>query len=142
MNYLLALTSTHWRCKWARVYGCWSGTIVRSQQQWRRLNWLNAFNKESFMQRMIFTFFIIMFGFNNHSFARCSCECVGGNVVPICQNATDLQPICPPRICPLTPPSIAPIQNPTLPPLGTSNCQQQQVLNPATGRYEWRSLCR
>lgn len=94
------------------------------------------------MLRAVLAFLTIMFGISSQALASCSCQCVGGNVVPICQNATDLVPICPAKICPLTPPSIAPLQNPSLPPLGTTNCQQQQVLNQATGRYEWRNLCR
>jgi hypothetical protein len=41
----------------------------------------------------------------------------------------------------LPPPSIAPIQPARIPPLGTSQCSQQQVLNPHTHQYEWRSIC-
>lgn len=42
----------------------------------------------------------------------------------------------------LVPPSIAPNRNPSIPPLGTSNCWQDQVLNPYTRRYEWQRVCR
>ena len=138
----LVLTYTHLPSKWAPVCEYWNCTTVSCQYKWRLRSWRKLLIKVPIMSRAVLAFLIIMFGINTQSFARCSCECVGGNVVPICQNATDLQPICPARICPLTPPSISPLQNPSLPPLGTSNCQQQQVLNPATGRYEWRNLCR
>jgi len=30
----------------------------------------------------------------------------------------------------------------TLPPVATKECYQAQVLNPATGRYEWRTICK
>jgi hypothetical protein len=71
----------------------------------------------------------------------CRCACVNGEVVPLCSNSLDLPPICPPRICPIVPPSIEPIQRPRIPPLGTSECRMKQVLNNATGRYEWREVC-
>jgi hypothetical protein len=75
------------------------------------------------------------------SYAGCQCLCSNGENRPFCTSAMDLPPICPPRVCPLAPPSIAPIQAPRLPPIGTTDCRQQQVLNPYTGRYEWKSVC-
>ncbi len=68
--------------------------------------------------------------------ASCVCRCVDGEMQPLCSSSIDLPPICP-----LTPLSIAPIPPLQLPPLGTSQCEQRQVLNPATRRYEWRSIC-
>mgnify|MGYP006279490151 CR=1 FL=1 len=73
--------------------------------------------------------------------ARCICRCVNGSVEPICDSALDIPPICGMQICPIVPPSIAPLAPLTVPPIGTTNCQMQQVLNPATGQYEWRQLC-
>lgn len=73
--------------------------------------------------------------------ADCICECVNGSVQALCSSSMDLQPICAPEICPIVPPAIQPIQPPTLPPLGTSSCAPEQVLNPATGQYEWQSVC-
>ena len=74
--------------------------------------------------------------------AACVCRCVNGEMQAICSSSIDVPPICPPTVCAITPPSIAPLPSVTLPPLGTSNCVQRQVLNPSTGRYEWRELCR
>jgi hypothetical protein len=74
--------------------------------------------------------------------AACQCACVDGRVQAICQNAIDLRPICAAQICQLVPPSVRPLQAPTVPPIGTSNCQPQQVFNPNTRLYEWRTLCR
>jgi hypothetical protein len=73
--------------------------------------------------------------------APCVCRCVDGQMQPLCSSSIDLPPICPMTTCALTPPSIAPIQPAQLPPLGTSQCSQRQVLNPATRQYEWRSIC-
>jgi len=80
--------------------------------------------------------------FSASSHAGCVCRCVNGEVRALCSSTLDLEPICPPQICPIVPPSIEPIQAPTLPPLGTDSCRQVQVLNPSTGQYEWRSVCR
>jgi hypothetical protein len=73
--------------------------------------------------------------------ASCVCRCVDGEVQPLCDSSIDLPPICAPAVCAITRPSIAPIRPPVLPPVGTSSCSQRQVLNPATNRYEWRSIC-
>jgi hypothetical protein len=74
--------------------------------------------------------------------AQCVCRCSGGENVPFCSSTLDIPPICSPRVCPIAPPSIAPLPSLRLPPLGTSECRQQQVLNPYTNRYEWKSVCR
>lgn len=84
----------------------------------------------------------ILFGLFSLANAACSCECVNGQVQAICDNAMDMQPICPPRLCPMTTPDLAPLQMPSLPPLGTSKCQQEQVYNSMTGRYEYKEICR
>jgi hypothetical protein len=73
--------------------------------------------------------------------AACVCRCVNGNMEPICESAIDLQPICPPTICGIVPPSIQPIAPPILPPLGASSCGPEQVQNPYTHMYEWRTIC-
>src|SRR6516162_7762841 len=73
--------------------------------------------------------------------ASCVCQCVNGEVQPLCSSAIDLPPICPPRVCPLAPPSIAPLNPPTLPPLGTSACRQEQVCN-QFGNCRWQQVCR
>jgi hypothetical protein len=73
--------------------------------------------------------------------AGCMCRCVNGAVEAICQSPIDLKPLCAPTLCPLVPPSLKPLEPVGLPPLGTSQCRNQQVWNPATSRYEWRRLC-
>lgn len=73
--------------------------------------------------------------------ADCRCACVNGEAIPLCSNALEIPPICPPRICPLVPPALQPLQPLRIPPLGTSQCRMMQVLNPWTGRYEWKDIC-
>jgi hypothetical protein len=91
------------------------------------------------MRKFLLAAPLVLLPFAAH--AGCQCLCSNGENRPFCTSAMDLPPICPPRICPLAPPSIEPIQAPRLPPLGTTDCRQQQVLNPYTGRYEWKSVC-
>jgi hypothetical protein len=74
--------------------------------------------------------------------AACVCRCVNGHMQPICTSALDIPPICPPTVCQIVPPSVAPVPIPMVPPVGATYCSPQQVLNPYTGRYEWRTVCR
>jgi hypothetical protein len=74
--------------------------------------------------------------------ASCHCECVNGEVVPLCSSSIDLEPICPPRICPIVPPAVAPIPRPMIPPIGTTSCSPEEVFNPFTRRYEFKTVCR
>ena len=86
------------------------------------------------------TFFVLLFLVGS-LMAECTCECVDGKVVALCENSLDIQPICPPRICPIVSPSIEPIQTPRIPPIGTTDCYQRQVYNKRTGEYEWKEIC-
>lgn len=74
--------------------------------------------------------------------ASCVCRCSGGENVPICTSTTEVPPICSPMVCPVVSPSVPPVQAPRVPPVGTQGCQMKQVLNPYTGQYEWKELCR
>ena len=85
--------------------------------------------------------FIFTFLLTSNSFGNCVCRCVNGQMTPICSNSIDIPPICPPTVCQLVPPSVQPITPPTIPPIGTSQCQNKQVLNPYTNRYEWKLIC-
>jgi hypothetical protein len=74
--------------------------------------------------------------------AACACICVDGLNRPLCSEVTDVEPVCPPRVCPDAPrstPQPAPQQ---LPPTGTQSCTMEYVYNRYAQRYEWRQLCR
>ncbi len=73
--------------------------------------------------------------------AACTCQCVDGQMQPLCESAIDLPPICPATICPIAPPSMAPLKPPVLPPLGTSQCRQAQVCD-SVGNCQWQQVCR
>ena len=90
---------------------------------------------------MKFTLFSVLLLLSTYSFGNCVCRCVNGEMIPICSSSIDIPPICPPTICPIVPPSVQPINPLVIPPIGTSNCQNKQVLNQRTGQYEWRLIC-
>lgn len=90
------------------------------------------------MKLPIFFFLLLI---STYSFGSCVCRCVNGEMIPICRSSIDLPPICPPTICPIVPPSVQPINPPVVPPIGTSQCQNKQVVNQRTGQYEWRLIC-
>jgi hypothetical protein len=90
---------------------------------------------------MKFLLFSFLFLISTNSFGNCVCRCVNGEMTPLCSNSLDLPPICPPTICPIVPPSIQPISPLYIPPIGTSQCQNKQILNQRTGQYEWRLIC-
>ena len=73
--------------------------------------------------------------------AGCTCQCVNGEMQPLCNSSIDLPPICPPTICPIMSPSIEPINPPSIPPIGTSNCRQARVCDPF-GNCRWQTVCR
>lgn len=74
--------------------------------------------------------------------AACTCRCVNGLMQPICSIPGELAPICPAMACALPPAALPPLAPLGLPPLGTQNCAPQQVQNPYTHQYEWKSICR
>lgn len=74
----------------------------------------------------------------------CVCRCVNGRMQSLCTSVNDMPAFCPPStLCPIAaPPTLAPLGPPIAPPVGTRSCFQRQILNPATGQYEWNMLCR
>lgn len=71
----------------------------------------------------------------------CQCACVNGRMQSMCANPSGPTLICS-GSCPSAPTSIAPITPGVVSPVGTDRCSQQQVLNPKTGIYQWRTVCR
>ena len=92
------------------------------------------------MRSVIFAFTLLLLG-GAAANAGCTCQCVDGQMQPLCGSSMDLPPLCPPTICPLAPPSIAPLNPLTLPPLGTSQCGQAQVCD-RSGNCRWQQGCR
>lgn len=51
------------------------------------------------MRAALFALTILLFG--GAANAACTCQCVNGQMQPLCQSSIDLPPICPPTICPI-----------------------------------------
>lgn len=70
--------------------------------------------------RMLASVIVICIGLfsNIRAQAGCSCYCINGSMQPICQNPTDLPPVCPPRNCsaPIAPPPPQAVTPPQLSP--------------------------
>ncbi len=77
----------------------------------------------------------------NVGHASCACQCVNGEVEPICGSAIEVPPVCAPRVCPIVPPEVEPITPPTVPPVDTSRCQMVQVYDEEAKKYVWRKIC-
>lgn len=73
--------------------------------------------------------------------ADCTCTCVNGQVRALCSVSYEVPPVCAPMVCPITPAAVQPITPAYVPPIGTSRCQNKQILNPYTNMYEWRMIC-
>ncbi len=73
--------------------------------------------------------------------AACECHCVGGEMQPICETPGETPPACPPTICTLPPYSGAPSSTPPTPPVGIATCAPEQVEDPQTHKFEWRTIC-
>jgi len=72
--------------------------------------------------------------------AACTCQCVNGQIQPLCQSTIDMPPVCAPTICPIVAPSLPPLPALILPPLGTSQCRQAQICD-TQGKCEWQQVC-
>ena len=73
--------------------------------------------------------------------AACLCQCVDGEMQPLCESTIDLKPICPRAVCFPPPPSLAPLNPATLPPLGATACRQAQLCD-SYGNCRWQQVCR
>ena len=69
------------------------------------------------------------------------CQCVDGQMQPLCQSSIDVRPVCPAAVCPIAVPSIAPVKPATIPPIGTSQCRQARVCD-TFGNCQWQEVCR
>jgi len=93
------------------------------------------------MAQRIVLALIIALALTTQADASCVCRCVDGEMRSLCSSTTDIAPVCPAAGCVIPPAAIAPIKPARIPPLGTTQCEQHQVLNPATHLYEWHRVC-
>ncbi len=72
--------------------------------------------------------------------ADCTCVCVDGLNRPLCSEVTDIEPVCPPKVCPDAP-AAKPLEPYRLPPFDARNCSMKYLYNKYAERYEWRQVC-
>jgi hypothetical protein len=87
---------------------------------------------------------IISTTFAGAAAANCVCQCVNGELAAICVGNVAVQPACAPRSCPAPTANLSMARNlqASTQGGGGSDCAPRQVLNPISGQYEWKVLCR
>jgi hypothetical protein len=73
--------------------------------------------------------------------AACTCQCVDGQMQPVCDDAINPPTICPPTVCRPPKPSVAPVIPPNVLPLGGWQCKQARVCD-TSGKCTWEQICR
>src|SRR3954467_8836910 len=81
---------------------------------------------------------------SSYASAACKCSCVDGQIEAVCSLPTELPPVCAPRACtvkPLRASLVAADKTAAATPV-TRQCHETQVLNPQTGAYVSKQVCR
>ena len=77
--------------------------------------------------------------FSSQVQAGCTCQCVDGQMQPLCSSSLDIALTCM-GICGLVVPSVAPINPPRIPALGATSCRQAQICD-QFGNCRWQQVC-
>ena len=73
--------------------------------------------------------------------AACTCQCVDGQLQPVCDDGIIKPMVCRPAICKPPKPSVAPVVPPNVQGLGGTECKQAQVCD-TKGKCSWEQVCR
>ena len=87
---------------------------------------------------------LMVASFSTYASAACKCSCVDGQIEAVCSLPTALPRVCAPRSCsakPLRAALIAADKTPAATPTARQ-CHETQVLNPQTGAYVSKQVCR
>ena len=68
--------------------------------------------------------------------ADCVCQCVNGEVQPVCKSPSELPPLCVPRACPLVPPSSTRAEPLISAPPSTTSAESPTTAPPSTTSAE------
>jgi hypothetical protein len=77
--------------------------------------------------------------FSSRVHAGCTCQCVNGQMQPLCSSTFDIAPPCM-GICGPAAPSITPFNPPRFRPMGTTSCRQAQICD-QFGNCRWQEVC-
>lgn len=88
--------------------------------------------------------FLFSLAFSKNASADYVCQCVNGELAAIVSGNIDVQPVCAPRVCPAPSSTSSMARSLQVSSKGGSgsDCAPQQVMNTATGQYEWKVLCK
>jgi hypothetical protein len=72
------------------------------------------------------------------------CQCVNGELAAIYSGNVSVEPVCAPRSCPAPTASSSTARSLQVSTQGGggSDCAPRQVMDPISGKYEWKVLCR
>jgi hypothetical protein len=92
------------------------------------------------MRSVLFALALLLIG-GSAAEAACTCQCVDGQMQPVCDSGINRPMVCPQRVCRPPKPSVAPVIPPNVLPLGGAECKQAQVCD-AAGKCTWEQVCR
>ena len=85
---------------------------------------------------------VMVASLSTYASADCRCSCVNGQIEAVCSLPSDLPPVCAPRACTVKRPSNTLVNQSSIAANTTKQCQETQVLNPQTGAYISKQVCR
>lgn len=85
---------------------------------------------------------VVVASLSSYASASCHCSCVNAQIEAVCTSPSDLPPVCAPRSCTVKPSSVALINETSIATNLTKQCHETLVLNPQTGSYISKQVCR
>jgi len=85
---------------------------------------------------------LLVASFSTYASASCKCSCVKSQIEAVCTAPSDLPPVCAPRSCTVKEPSATLVNQVRVGPNATKQCHESLVLNPQTGSYISKQVCK
>jgi hypothetical protein len=88
---------------------------------------------------------VVIASLSTQASAACKCTCVNAQIEAVCTSQTDLPPVCAPRTCTVKPLRAGLVNQASVAAStsgSTKQCHETQVLNPQTGSYVSKQVCR
>ena len=85
---------------------------------------------------------LVIASLSTQASAACKCSCVNAQIEAVCTSQTDLPPVCAPRTCTAKPLHAALVNESSVASSSTKQCHETQMLNPQTGAYVSKQVCR
>ena len=85
---------------------------------------------------------VMLAGLSTYAFASCGCSCVNGQIEAVCTLPSELPPVCAPRACTVKQPKATLVNQSSLATSEPKQCRETHVLNPQTGTWIAKQVCR